>query len=551
MEHEQDVEMAANWASLVSLQNLLFISLFAFRYLRLIVHIISFWLYQASPVPETPTVKRQDVTVVIPTIDPRNQDFLKCLLSVLHNQPAEILIVTVGTELMNLTEEIVQPIRQQFPQTLIKITATKVANKRRQVAHVLGCIKTDITVLVDDHVFWPSTRFLPSILAPFENPQVGGVGTNKRVVRESHGFGARSFWNIIGALYLERHNFEIRASNAVDGGVFVISGRSCAYRSHILQDPNFIDGFTNERFFFGLFGPLNPDDDNFITRWLVRHGWQIKIQYTDDSLIETTLGTYPKFMSQAVRWARTTFRSNLASLLTDRTVWTAQPWCVYAVYISGMINFALFYDAAMLYALSLTTFYDSTTLTALVCWIFASKLVKIIPYFLRNPRDLIYLPACIAFAYFHSFIKLYAMLTFWETNWGGRNLAAIDSKASEETGNEMISEEAIATSRGPADDLRCRDHTSNWMFQDHASRGPDSSSSRVVASDDSGFLADTELSSDSRHAISRFGRPSSDSNAGTVTRGPHQSPLLKRPRKQMVKLMALPANEWRYSGPGL
>lgn len=528
------MEMVTIWTSLVSSQNLLFTSLFAFRYLRLIVHMVSFWLYKPSPVLEAPTVGRQDVTVVIPTIDPKNRDFLKCLHSVLQNQPSEILIVTVGAELKILTEEIVQPFQEQFTQTRIRVTATKVANKRKQVAHVLGCIQTDITILVDDHVFWPSTRFLPSILAPFEDPRVGGVGTNKRVVREPHGFGIRSFWNIIGALYLERHNFEIRASNAVDGGVFVISGRTCAYRSHILQDQAFIEKFTNERFFFGMFGPLNPDDDNFITRWLVRHGWQIKIQYTQDSLIETTLGTYPKFISQAVRWARTTFRSNLASLLTDRTVWTAQPWCVYAVYISGMINFALFYDAALLYALTLTTFYDATTARTLIGWIFASKLVKTIPYFLRNPLDLIYLPACIAFAYFHSLIKLYAMLTFWETNWGGRNLAAVDDNASEYTGRENTSADVTPSPRGSGNELLSEDTASHWGVQQHTSgsSGANVSFSGGLASDDSGFHADTELSSNSYSFASGFGGYSgSRCKAAIMARGPHQSPILWRSRR--------------------
>lgn len=38
------------------------------------------------------------------------------------------------------------------------------------------------------------------------------------------------------------------------------------------------------------------------------------------------------------------------------------------------------------------------------------------------------LPGYFAFAYFHSLIKLYAGLTFWETNWGGRNLSAVNTQ---------------------------------------------------------------------------------------------------------------------------
>lgn len=59
-------------------------------------------------------------------------------------------------------------------------------------------------------------------------------------------------------------------------------------------------------------------------------------------------------------------------------------------------------------------------------WVFLSKLIKPFPYFWRNPKDLVYLPGSILFGYLHSFIKLYAMLTFWVTAWGSRK--AVDMK---------------------------------------------------------------------------------------------------------------------------
>ncbi|OJJ50241.1 hypothetical protein ASPZODRAFT_139554 [Penicilliopsis zonata CBS 506.65] len=374
----------------------------------------------------SPSYRPRDCTVILPTVDPKNPDFVECIMSCLVNKPGEIIIVTVGEALTSLTRQIVAPFMERFPSTVITVTATNVANKRVQVAHGLPLVRTPITVLLDDHVFWPSARFLPTVLAPFENPGVGVVGTNKRVRRTDRGVNMRSFWNMIGALYLERHNFEIRATNAIDGGVFVVSGRTSVLRTVILQDPDFIAGFTNERFFFGLFGPLNADDDNFITRWMVRHGWEVKIQYCKDALIETTLGTYPKFLSQCLRWVRTTWRSNSASLFTDGTVWTRQPWCVYAVYLTSFVNFALFYDGALVYTLATSRLASIKTVAGLVLWIFSSKMVKLTPYFLREPQDLVMLPGYFVFAYFHSLVKLYAGLTFWVTTWGGRNLAAIN-----------------------------------------------------------------------------------------------------------------------------
>jgi hypothetical protein len=123
----------------------------------------------------------------------------------------------------------------------------------------------------DDHVFLPCL-FLDSVVPVFENLCVGLCGTKKAVCRkhsEAHSLWGRYwelFWNVIRALYLAWYNFEIRATNAIDEGVFVVLGRALVILTEIVQDDNFCKAFTNERFFFGLFGLLNPDDDNFITR---------------------------------------------------------------------------------------------------------------------------------------------------------------------------------------------------------------------------------------------------------------------------------------------
>lgn len=415
-------------------QNFWFIALFLWRYLRLIVHMISFWLYKPVPIPANPTVFRNDCTVVIPINDPDPEDpnFKQCLRTILSNTPAAVIVTTVGKENLALCSAICAPVNAANGNKIRVIQQSK-GNKRVQVCHAIPHVKTKFVIGVDATVFWPSTQFLPAILAPFEDPKVGVVGTYKRVVREPTGINFKSFWNFIGCLYLERHNFEVAATSNIDGGVFVISGRTAAYRTEILADPAFQEGFMNERFFFGLFGPLNPDDDNFITRWVVRQGWKVKFQYSDDAMVQTRVGTYPRYLSQCLRWVRTTWRSNFASLFTDpiRTrsanwVYVRQPWCVYAVYFTSFTNFALFVDLGLLYLVSTTRFADtyglSFVLRCMGAWIFASKLVKPFPHFQRNPADLLFLPGYILFGYYHSLLKLYALFTFWNCTWSGRKV---------------------------------------------------------------------------------------------------------------------------------
>lgn len=422
-------------------QDFWFITLFVWRYLRLVVHMISFWLYKPVPTPAKPTVLRSDCTVIIPIADPCPEDpkFKECLCTILANNPAAVIVTTVGKDNLALCREICAPINAANGNKIRVIQQCK-GNKRVQVCHAMPYVETEIVIGVDATVFWPSTDFLPTILAPFEDPQVGVVGTYKRVVREPTGFNFKSFWNFIGCLYLERHNFEVAASSNIDGGVFVISGRTAAYRTEIFADPAFQAGFQDERFFFGLFGPLNPDDDNFITRWVVRAGWKVKFQYSDDAMIQTRVGTYPRYLSQCLRWVRTTWRSNSASLFTDPTrtnlanwVYVQQPWCVYAVYLTSFTNFALFTDLGLLYLVSTTSFADAYgfpfVLKCMGAWIFASKLVKPFPHFQRNLVDLLFLPGYILFGYYHSLLKLYALLTFWNCAWSGRVVEDADETA--------------------------------------------------------------------------------------------------------------------------
>ena len=275
-----------------------FLFLFAFKYFRQAVHLVAFLRYRPAPRPAHPTYTSRDVTVVLPTVDPGNPWFQKALINCCANGPRQIVIVTAGETCLGQVRQCIAEMNNRFgleashPHTTITVTAARVANKRQQIAHAMQHVDTKITVLMDDRVMW-GPNFLRSVLDAFENPKVGFVGTNKRVIRPEAGRLFERIWGMIGCLYLERHNHEIRASNTAcrGGGVFVVSGRTSAIRTAIISSAQFLSWYTDERFFFGLFGPLNADDDNALTRYVVRTGWDIKIQYTADAMITTTLGT--------------------------------------------------------------------------------------------------------------------------------------------------------------------------------------------------------------------------------------------------------------------
>ncbi|KAJ9161072.1 Glycosyltransferase family 2 protein [Coniochaeta hoffmannii] len=347
------------WLTSSDLYLFSFVMLFCWRYIRFFVNLVGFWIYKPTYVPDHELSYRgyKDVTVILPTIDPLGHDFNGCLDTCCQNLPTKVIIVTAGHALRETTKAVIAPVIARYRTIEFVIDCTDRANKRDQVGKVIPMIETKITVFIDDHVFW-KPNLLHTMLQPFQNTAVGMVATNKCVRREAGLRLWRRCWNMLGALYLERHNFEIHATNAIDGGVFVVSGRTAAIRSEILQHPEFLPEYLNEKFLFGKCGPLAADDDNFITRFVVRHGWDIKVQYYPDACIETTVGVespvVKKYLGQCTRWARTTWRSNSCSLFTDRTVWYRQPYCAYAVYLTSFTNFAAVVDPLQMFLLTKT-----------------------------------------------------------------------------------------------------------------------------------------------------------------------------------------------------
>ncbi|RWA13115.1 hypothetical protein EKO27_g2007 [Xylaria grammica] len=375
--------------------------LWVHRYVRLIVHTCTHWRYKSKPIPDKPTFTPDDVTVIIPTIHNQFDDLRSSLRSILACRPAELILVTTVDKyagLQKLAKSLPTPER-------IRVLFTPIANKRLQVCEALPKVKTEITVMADDDVTWPST-LLPWILAPFEDPKMGGVGTCQRVRREPGESWYTQVWNWLGAAYIERRNFEISATHNVDGGTSCMSGRTGAYRSEILSSHDFLEGFRTER-------------------WL-NHQWKTWIQYDHECEIETTLENSHKFLYQCSRWSRSNWRSNWTSLVRERYVIRQQPWCTYALHFATFTSLAFVVDPLLVLSLWWgTEGWDMDTrrylLWSLLIFMFAyTKVVKLIGLFRRQPGDIVFLPISILFGYFHGLIKIYALFTLNMTSWGSR-----------------------------------------------------------------------------------------------------------------------------------
>jgi cellulose synthase/poly-beta-1,6-N-acetylglucosamine synthase-like glycosyltransferase len=394
---------------------------FLLRFTRLFVGIYANITYKPIPIPRSPNYTPKDVTVVIPTVFKNPSELAECIGRVEACGPKEIFVVVL--------ESNVSPCRSLCDAnnfSNVTVLGVPRLGKRTQMVRALEHIQTRIIVWADDDVFWP-TNYLEHLVTIFEDPKVGAGGSYQRVRRStSSSWAPCSAWHAIANSYIERRVWNNVASNAIDGSISTLSGRSAAYRSEILKTPEFIKEFQNGQF---MGKKLDSDDDKFLSRWIYSRGWHIAIQTA--VCLETTLEENWKYIHQCLRWARARFRGNFTVMGTE-TYWRSRKyaWGCYIIYFSMFQNPSLFIDLGFAYLLS-KILAPCSSETQSVCWILFlvwvlfTKIVRLIPHFWRYPQDMVHIPLLIAFGYFHSLLNIYALCTLTQTAWGGKDIAAL------------------------------------------------------------------------------------------------------------------------------
>lgn len=400
-----------------------FVLVFLFRYLRTFVSIWTFVTYPIMPIRSDPKYRSyRDVTVVVPTTFNFPDELVKCLRNIIACRPYDVFIVTSNANLPALQSFCDD---QGFTKS-VRCLAVRKLNKRKQILEALQHVQTEIVAFADDDVFWPTPSFLDYVLALFEDPKVGAGGPRQRVRRSGNING----WWFLGCAYLERRVWNNLSTQAIDGSISTLSGRTALYRTEILRCDEFYHYFQTDSW---LGKKLNSDDDKCLTRYVYSHGHSIKIQGDERATIETTFEEGSKFLSQCLRWARAHFRGNF-TVMTNNTYWRSPQyfWGFYVIYVTQFFQFALISDALLMALLirglgrpvSESTF----EIAVFAIWILCSKLLKLMPHFILHPEDMKFIPLSIAFSYLHTFINLWSLITLHQTHWGSQKISGEDEQ---------------------------------------------------------------------------------------------------------------------------
>lgn len=398
-----------------------FISVFALRYIRVIANIVGNIVYKPIAVPREPKHIASDVTVVIPTIG-LNADLLyKVIRSILSHPIARLIIVTDGP----YCNDECTAFTQAIPDARVKLLHCTYKGRRQKTALAMPHIHTPFVALQDNKTTWPATTsFIPLLLAPFDDPRMGAVMPLIEARHHHHRSIIEAFHNFLGMTYLMRRAHEYRACNAIDGGLSTLTARFGLFRTSIYTDKVFQYEYLNEYCwlpFFGRKGPLDADDDKFHTRWLIEHGWRMKIQACPDTTLVTENGESNRFASQVLRWTRTTWRSNPRELIHGK-VWRRHPftavtlalWTVRVSLVHEPLMFWLLYNA--LQNAGQTESFPGYA-AILVYWILVLKFNKLSPHFAKYPRDLVWFVPYLLLGWFCSLVKIWALFTLHKTEW--------------------------------------------------------------------------------------------------------------------------------------
>jgi cellulose synthase/poly-beta-1,6-N-acetylglucosamine synthase-like glycosyltransferase len=241
--------------------------------------------------------------------------FLEAISAWLTNEPTEIILIIPEPNKASLDTTIksISPTKKSTEISIL--TNGPSPSKRQQLSLGITSARGNILVLTDSDVLWQPS-LLPYLLAAFQDPSVGDVGSLTKILRNSSISAATIPESIMHRLFAQRYQ-QLAAMSVADETLTCLSGRTAAYRSPILQNASFIHQFTHD--FWRGDQLSDSGDDAFITRWVQERGWKAVLQVAREATVSTWASVSTgKLARQWVRWTRNSKRSSWRYLAEGR-----------------------------------------------------------------------------------------------------------------------------------------------------------------------------------------------------------------------------------------
>jgi hyaluronan synthase len=332
----------------------------------------------------------------------------------------EVILVFPRDELYNMARA-----RASFAGIpAVRVVHTDNAEKRFMLAAGIRRARHEIVVLSDSDTLW-ERECLRNLLLPFASRSTGGVGTRQRVLDVESSVWRRAADWCLDAKYLTYLPAMSRA-----GGVSCLSGRTAAYRRHILLDV--LDELTGETFFGRR---CISGDDGRLTWLVLRRGYATT--YQRNAVAWTVMpGGARDFFRQRTRWARNSYRCYLRAI--GRGWLFEQPMITRVSVLQGLIAPLSLTVGFVFVALAIAR--DSWAAVALwAAWIMTGRAIRGYDHLRERPADIVLLPMMTAVLLFAMTpVKFWSLVTMNRQAWLTREAVPVLAPSAAEAPEEPV-----------------------------------------------------------------------------------------------------------------
>ncbi|MER6825519.1 glycosyltransferase family 2 protein [Streptosporangium sp. NPDC000563] len=340
---------------------------------------------------------RTTVSVVVPSYREDAEILVRCLDSWLAQNPQEVIIVVdVGdTDCHAKLREVTDP--------RLRVLVYEHSGKRSALGVGIRAAQGEIVVFADSDTWW-QPGLLDAVQMPFEDPSVGGVGTQQNVYQRTS-----SVWRRIADWLVNLRYYDYVPAMGSRGGVACLSGRTAAYRREAILPV--LTHLENE-FFLGR--RCIAGDDGRLT-WLVLASGYKTVHQSSARAISMFPDSFRAFVKQRVRWSRNSYRCYLTALWKG---WLWKTPLVTKVTVLQILLTPVTMGVTLAYL-----FFSRLELTPLgiglaVGWLLLGRGVRGWSHLRRHPGEILLLPLlCLVVIMIALPIKLYAFLTMNKQGW--------------------------------------------------------------------------------------------------------------------------------------
>ncbi|HEU5028999.1 MAG TPA: glycosyltransferase family 2 protein [Spirillospora sp.] len=360
------------------------------------------WLYRVIlSRMDKPVVNnfRTTVSVVVPSYREDPEILIRCLESWLAQNPSEVIIVidVADTEGHRRLAQVTDP--------RLHVLVYEHSGKRSALGVGIRAARGEVIVFADSDTWW-QPGLLDAVQMPFEDPQVGGVGTQQNVYQRT-----TSVWRRVADWLVNLRYYDYVPAMGSKGGVACLSGRTAAYRRSVILPV--VENLENE-FFLGR--RCIAGDDGRLT-WLTLSQGYKTVHQSSARAISMFPDSFRAFFKQRIRWSRNSYRCYLTAL------WKGWLWKTPFVTKVTVLQILLT-PVTMAVTLGYLIFsriadnFNPIGITLALGWVLLGRGIRGWSHLKRHPGEILLLPLTVFVVIGISLpIKLYAFVTMNKQGW--------------------------------------------------------------------------------------------------------------------------------------